>query len=457
MKFRILKRKFKNIIELISKIKISSLSFDYIKFILIVLYLGLFLLIEILLISYARNTAKDILMTVIGSLYVLSGIYFFPFINKRSRLFRLIQLNLSLKKSLFTTGIKATIKDDFFSLIDNYLNIKNKQLHIIKYILHRFKQIINLFDDIKYSVLKEYISDKLYLLSGKEIGSIHSLLIEYNIPIPAKYSEKAKLVKKIGHKERIITELRTFINQQEVNLKYSDLINTSAFDKHTPFLIIGKRASRGKVLQNGIVKFPHISLMASGYKNMPRGFEKGALVIYIFLPRKLYLNAIDLFEDIKNEFLRHSLDIERSFLMITSLFYSSTYIHIGKNSRFDFDFIKNLKQFLYFKTGNMKYAKNIDFAEEIIQLLDNTTFINIIKRLPLQLYLNNFPLTTRETNAIDRCSSTIYSDAECREIFHCRLATYKKKKIELVKKRLESIVLNIDNNYKKIKKLVQNN
>ncbi|MBK7056906.1 MAG: hypothetical protein IPH52_18010 [Leptospiraceae bacterium] len=156
---------------------------------------------------------------------------------------------------------------------------------------------------------------------------------------------------------------------------------------------------------------------ASSYGNFPNEIAKGQTLVYIFIPDKFYRNAKDVFVKIKEYYDESGLDIERTFLAISSIFYESNFIHVGTRIKQNESLFRGLRQFLFFKTGNENFAKKIDITSELINYTDTTTFRNILKRLPLPYYLKDIKLTQKEKSNLDAMSGKFYETVKDIEEF----------------------------------------
>ncbi|KAB2931290.1 MAG: hypothetical protein F9K24_13685 [Leptonema illini] len=375
------------------------------------------LILQVAIAYYVKDeTYRNVLLVVSGSLFSLIGGFVGHFLVRFKLQMDLIHLAHKLKGQLgFHPDVERT--DTLYTFWSRILEKSAVKAKAYAAIIESGDYVRSHFFADNPSAFEAFLRDEISGLTEQDKDQISTLLKSKDSQSKwrSKYDRGAiyaDIATRAESSAKLVQDLRELIKVEEVSLRFANIFRSREFDINTPYLILGKFANiqkSGKILTDWVTSRPFIPIRASGYANFPDAIKGGNVLVYIFIPPKFYRSAEELFAEISIEYSRRKADIEQVFLVVASVFYDSSYIHIGSRIRFANSLIKGLRQFLFFKTGNKSFATGADIGKELLNATDRTTFQKIVERLPLRYYVKDLPLLTIETRALDAASSKVYT------------------------------------------------
>lgn len=381
----------------------------------IIAVIGVTVLVNLVLKETALTIANIILP---ATLTIITGVLS-NFMPRHKGYESLLWLAAKLK---FVTGkwIKPKLDDDFNAYVHKQLSLGETEalkvlIYLIEHTIHInktfFPNAAGMCDAFLRSLISEYkigFRKKLRTALSQK-GFSDSIYKKYDREVI--YSD---LQREAGSDKRLIKELKTLINHETISLRFADFFHSNAFEKSTPYLIVGKYANTQPnglaVLTQWALKHPSIANPHPYYVSMPPALSGGSFVQYLFLPEPEYhSSAHHVFEAIRQEYQAKGLDIEKVFLSISAVFHESNYVHIGKRIENLQAFARGLRQFLFFKTSNTALTTSFDLGQTILNNCDQTTMRQIIEKLPLTFYLKGIAVSPSERRYLEKKSADFYA------------------------------------------------
>ncbi|EQA55676.1 hypothetical protein [Leptospira kmetyi] len=364
----------------------------------------------------SHEVTRNVLLVITGGLFSLIGGFVGHFLVRFKVYLDLLHLARKMKGMLgFLPDIEQT--DSLYSFWARLLGKSSDKPKAYASMVKVADYVRSHFFADNPAAFEAFFRDEISTLSEEDKVTIGTFLVSEDPE--GKWRRKydrtsvySEIAERAESNAKLVQDLREFIKAEEVSLRFANIFRSREFDLNTPYLILGKFANIqaiGSILTEWVTANPFIPIRASGYANFPEAIKGGNVLIYLFIPPKFYRSAEQLFKAIAAEYSKRHGDIEQVFLVIASVFYDSSYIHIGTQIKYTNSLVKGLRQFLFFKTGNRRFSTGVDIGKELLNSTDQITFQRIIQRLPLRYYVKGLALISIEMRALDSASANIYS------------------------------------------------